>query len=515
MTALRTVCIALAALVLSAAAAAPSTAPVFTGTPCDKLIALTIPDVTITAAAPVAAGPFTTQGMRQSAELPAFCRVQGVAAPTADSHIQFEVWIPQAGGWNGKFQEVGVGGYDGSISYDAMAAGLKRGYAVAGNDVGHTGGDLKFGLGHPEKVIDWAWRAMHVSAVAGKLIVRNATGRQPEHSYFIGCSTGGHQALSEAQRFPADFDGIIAGDPAYDRLHETAAYLWSWTATHDASGAPLLSSADLKLVTQAVVATCGDRDGVIDEPRLCRFAPATLLCKPGQTGRCLNQEQVDAVDKVYAGLRNPRTGEQIFPGWERGSENFGDAPLQGWNGFLINPKAPMRSEVYAYFLFGDPNWDFRTFDFDRDVAYADSAIGYMSAVDTDLGAFRARGGKLLMYTGWIDPVAPPEDIAKYYDAVAGKMGGLRKVAEFYRFFMVPGMGHCQGGPGTTNFDMLTQLENWVEHGRAPARVVASHVENGVTTRTRPLCPYPQVARWNGKGDRSKAESFLCTAAKKS
>ncbi len=508
----RILSLAVAVLVLGAAAPAPTGTPatIVAGTPCEKLTGLTIPDVTIAAAATVAAGSFTTPGMRQPAELPAFCRVQGVESPTPDSHIQFEVWIPSA--WNGKFQEVGVGGYDGSISYDAMATALKRGYAVVGNDVGHTGGDLKFGYGHPEKVIDWAWRALHVSAVTGKLIVRNATGRWPDHAYFVGCSTGGHQALSEAQRFPEDFDGIIAGDPAYDRLHETAAYLWSWLATHDAAGAPLLSAADLKLVTQAVVAQCGDRDGVIDEPRVCKFDPAVLLCKPGKATQCLSKLQVDAVNKVYGGLRNPRTGEQIFPGWERGSENFGDAPLQSWSGFLIGPKAPMRSEVYSYFLFGDADWDFRTFDFDRDVAHADNAIGYMSATDDDLSKFRARGGKLLMYTGWIDPVAPPEDIAKYYEAVARRMGGFDRIRDFYRFFMVPGMGHCQGGPGATTFDMVTQLEAWVEHGQAPARVLAAHLDNGVAKRTRPLCPYPQTARWDGKGDVDKAESFVCKSA---
>jgi feruloyl esterase len=507
----RPIVLAAAVLLLSAAAPAPTTpAPVFPGTACEGLAALTIPDVKITAAATVEAGSFTTPGMKQPAVLPVFCRVQGVETPTSDSHIQFEVWIPYT--WNGKLQEVGVGGYDGSISYDAMATALNRGYAVVGNDVGHTGGDLKFGFGHPEKVIDWAWRAMHVSVVTAKLIVRNAMGRQPDHAYFVGCSTGGHQALSEAQRFPDDFDGIVAGDPAYDRLHETAAYLWSWEATHDASGAPLLSAADLKLVTQSVAAQCGDADGVIEEPRDCKFDPAILLCKSGQTTQCLSKIQIDALNKVYDGLRNPRTGEQIFPGWERGSENFGDAPLQSWSGFLINPKAPMRSEVYAYFVFGDANWDFRTFDFDRDVAYADRAIGYMSAVDDNLARFRDRGGKLLMYTGWIDPVAPPEDIAKYYEAVAHRMGGFGKVRSFYRFFMVPGMGHCQGGPGATNFDMVSHLENWVEHGQAPDRVIAAHIDSGVVKRARPLCPYPDVARWDGAGDRSKAESFVCKSA---
>jgi feruloyl esterase len=513
MAPLRVLLLATAALGASAMGSAALAATPSAGSGCGRMTQLTIPDVAVTSADEVQAGSFTTAGMRNSAQLPAFCRVQGVESPTSDSHIQFEVWVPMGEAWNGKFQEVGVGGYDGSISYDAMAAGLKRGYAVTGNDLGHTGGDLKFGFGHPEKVIDWAWRAMHVSAQTGKLIVRNMTGRWPDYSYFIGCSTGGHQALSEAQRFPEDFDGIIAGDPAYDRLHETAAYLWSWLATHDADGKPLLSAGDLKLVTRAVIAQCGDKDGVIAEPRQCKFEPVSLLCKAGQASQCLTAVQVDAMNKVYGGLKNPRTGEQIFPGWERGSENFGDAPLQSWSGFLIGPKIPMRSEVYNYFLFGDANWDFRSFDFDHDVAYADKKIGYMSAVDDDLSKFRARGGKLLMYTGWIDPVAPPEDIAKYYEAVAKKMGGFDKVQDFYRFFMVPGMGHCQGGPGATDFDMLTQLENWVEHKKAPKKIMAAHLVDGLPVRTRPLCLYPLIAHWDGKGDRDKAKSFVCAPIK--
>jgi feruloyl esterase len=390
-----------AAVLLGGLAAASSA---LATTPCDKLAAMTAPDFKITASKAVAAGPFTPPGAKAALDLPAFCRVQAIATPTPDSDIRFEVWIPQGGAWNGKFQGVGTGGYQGSISYPAMGEALRRGYAVTSTDMGHQGDDLVFGQGHPEKVVDWAYRAIHVTAQAGKLVVRNATGRFPDRSYFVGCATGGHQAMSEVQRFPADYDGVIAGNPANNRLNETAGYLWAWRATHDAAGKALLSRADLQLVTNSATAACdsidGVKDGVIDDPRLCRFDVASITCKGAKTASCLTSEQVTAVKKVHGGLKNPRTGEEIFPGWPLGSEGYGETANQGWAAFLVEPKAPMRSEVYKYFLFHDPNWDHRTFDFDRDVAYANAKIGFVSAIDDDLAPFRARGGKLIMYTGW-------------------------------------------------------------------------------------------------------------------
>jgi feruloyl esterase len=496
----------IAALVGGSAAAAA-------GTPCDKLTAMTIPDVTITAAGLSPAGGFKAEGLK--GDVPAFCRVQGIARPTPRSEIKFEVWVPPQGAWNGKFQGVGNGGYQGNIPYDAMAVALRRGYAVAATDTGHTGDDLSFGRGEPEKVTDWAYRAIHVTAQVGKLVVRSNAGRLPDYSYFVGCSTGGHQALSEAQRFPGDYDGIVAGDPGYDRVRQTAAYLYNWLALHDAQGQPLVSNKDLQFVTRSVIAACdakdGLKDGVIDDPRRCGFDPGTLQCKPGQTTECLTPVQVGALRKVYRGLHNPRTGEEIFPGWSPGSEGFGDSPAMGWGAYLLNPKQPMRSEVYKHLVFEDPAWDYRSFDFDRDVAYADGKISNMAAVDTNLSAFRDRGGKLVMYTGWADPVAAPMDVLKYYEGVVRTMGGQAKTDPFYRFFMAPGMGHCGNGPGPNTFDALGALENWVEKGRAPQTLLASTVVDGKVTRTRPLCPYPKVARWNGKGRPEDAASFACVA----
>jgi feruloyl esterase len=479
-------------------------------TSCEKLAQLTIPDVTIEHADVRPAGTFQPPpGAGSAIDLPTFCRIEAVARPTSDSVIRIEIWLPDDAGWNGKFQGVGNGGYQGSIAYDAMAAALKRGYATASTDTGHSGDDLRFGEAHPEKVTDWAWRSIHLAAQTAKLIVRDHYGRFPQHSYFVGCSTGGHQALSEAQRFPDDYDGIVAGDPGYDRVHQTAAYLYSWLALHDAKGNPLFTASDLKFVTRSAIAACdeldGIKDGIIADPRRCTFDPATLLCGARRAAPCLGAVQVAALHKVYTGLRNPRTGEQIFPGWSIGSEGFGDGPAEGWGSFLLNPKAPMRSEVYKYLVFDDPAWDYRNFDFDRDVALSDQSIGDMAATNPDLSAFRARGGKLVMYTGWADPVAAPLDVLQYYERAAQAAGGYDNLSGFFRFFMVPGMGHCRGGVGYDGFDMLTELEGWVEKGAAPASVVAHRAGAG----TRPLCPYPREARWSGKGSTQDAANFVC------
>ena len=501
---------AVAEVALSATGAAAG------GTACANLAALTIPTVTIKSATAVPAGPFTTPGGTgaNTMTLPAFCRVEATARPTSDSDIRFEVWIPPADAWNGKLEGVGNGGYSGAIGYVAMAAGLRRGYAVASTDTGHGGDDMQFGQGHPEKIVDWAYRAIHVTAEASKLIVHNNAGRFPEHAYFNGCSSGGHQALSEAQRFPDDYDGIIAGDPASNRIRQTFGFLWSWNASHARDGSPILSQSKLSLLTKAVVESCdgldGLKDGIIDDPRRCHFDPGKLLCKNGgDEASCLSTAQVDAVRKIYEGAKNPRTGEQIFTGWPRGSEGFGDNPIQSWRQYIMDPPEPSRVGFFKYFLFHDPNWDPRTIDYDRDLAYAERKMPWMSAVEKDLTPFKKHGGKLLMYTGWADPVVPPQDTVAYYDGVVKTMGGLEKTREFYRFFIAPGMGHCSGGPGPNQFDTLAALEQWVEKGVAPEKLIASHSTGGKVDRTRPLCLYPQVARWKGTGNTEDAANFMC------
>jgi len=482
------------------------------GTACASLAALTIPSITIKSATPMAPGPFTPNGSTTALTLPAFCRVEGTARPTNDSDIRFEVWIPPSDAWNGKLEGVGNGGYSGAIPYAALATGLRRGYATAASDTGHTGDDMKFGQGHPEKVVDWAYRAVHVTSEAARLIVRNHTGKFPDHSYFNGCSTGGHQALSEAQRYPDDYDGIIAGDPGNNRVRQTFGFLWSWTISHK-EGAAVIPPAKLSMITKAVVEACdgldGLKDGIIDDPRRCHYDPSRLLCKGADEPNCLTAPQVETVRKIYEGPKNPRTGEQIYPGWPRGSEGFGEAPLESWRTYILDPPEPMRVGFFRYFLFHDPGWDWRTLDWDRDLTYAEQRLAFLSAVDRDLTAFKKRGGKLLMYTGWSDPVVPPLDTVAYYDGVVKAMGGLEKTREFYRFFLAPGMGHCGGGPGPNTFDTLAALEQWIEKGSVPDKLLASHSTNGKVDRARPLCPYPQVARWKGTGSTDEAANFLC------
>jgi feruloyl esterase len=509
-----------AAFLLASATTMIAAAPAASnGTACENLAALTIPAVSIRGAALVPAGPFAVPGTRQELTLPAFCRVEGVVRPTGDSEIKFELWMPPADAWNGKFQGVGNGGYAGTIGYTALATALRRGYAAASTDTGHAGDDMKFGQGHPEKVVDWAYRSIHVVTETSKLILRNHTGRFADRSYFVGCSSGGHQALSEAQRFPDDYDGIVAGDPANNRIRQTFGFLYSWIVTHGRDGTPLLPAAKLSLLTRASVEACdmldGLKDGVIDDPRRCTYDPGKLLCRTGtaasEDASCLTAPQVEAARKMYEGLKSSRTGEPIYAGWPRGSESFGDAPIQSWRQYVMDPLEPMRIGFFRYFLFHDPNWDYRTIDWDRDLAYAEQRLPFMAAVDRDLSLFKKRGGKLLMYTGWADPVVPPQDTVAYYDSVVKAMGGLDKTREFYRFFLAPGMGHCSGGPGPNQFDMLTALEQWVEKGAAPDRLVATHSTNGKIDRTRPLCMYPLVARWKGSGSTDDAVNFACVA----
>ncbi len=484
---------------------------------CGSLLTLTMPDVTINGAAIVAAGGFSPPGSSASLPVPEFCRVEATARPTRDSEIKFEVWIPATEAWNGKFQGVGNGGYQGSISYGAMANALRRGYATASTDTGHVGDDVIFGQDHPEKVIDYGYRAIHVMTDAAKLVIRNATGRFAERSYFVGCSAGGHQALSEAQRYPGDYDGIVAGAPANDRIRQTFGFLASWVATHDGAGAPLLTPAKLALLTRSVTAACdandGLKDGLVDDPRRCRFDPATLACKAGSDeAACLTPPQVAAAQRMYEGTRSPRTGALIYTGWPRGSEAFGEPANQGWRQYILDPKEPSRLGVFKYFLFHNPNWDFRTVDLDRDLAYAEQQIPHIAAVDTNLAPFKRRGGKLLVYSGWVDPVVPPQTAVAYYEGVVKTMGGQAQTQDFFRLFMAPGMGHCAGGPGPSQFNALEALEQWVEAGKAPEQLVATHSTAGKVDRSRPLCVYPKVARYTGKGSTDEAANFTCVAA---
>ena len=518
---------------LAAAAVVPCSAAA--ASPCGSLTTLKLPNTTtITSATPVPAGPFVGPGSTVAVNVPAFCRVIGVSRPTSDSVINFEVWLPLQN-WNGKLDHGGNGGYGGSYGTPQgfMVNGLLRGYTTTGTDMGHNaavtpGGS--FGLGHPEKIADWGHRANHVTSVAAKLVIKAFYGAAPFLSYFTGCSDGGHEALMEAQRYPDDYDGIVGGAPANFWTHQSASWVWEARAVLDEPGA-MIPLAKLAVITAAAVAACpGVVAGVIDDPTRCAFDPASLLCAGADGPSCLTAPQVNAVRKIYAGARNPRTHRQIYPGLERGSEaSQGLGAGSSWSILITSPQTFLGGDMFKYMLFQDPSWDFRTLDFDHDIALADRVLGpVINSTDPDLSDFQALGGKLILWHGWADPLVNPRNTINYLRSVGEGHGGggdnddraARATQSFVRLFMAPGLAHCAGGPGLNTFDTLTALERWVEQGKAPDQLLASHTSLGFPdnvmlanppagTFSRPLCPWPQVARWTGKGAKTEAKNFVC------
>jgi feruloyl esterase len=482
------------------------------GRTCEDLASMTLPATKITSAGPVAAGAFVPPGnagrgaQEAMRDLPAFCRVAATLTPTSDSDIKVEVWMP-ASGWNGKFLAVGNGGFAGSISYPAMADALRRGYATSSTDTGHSTPGGSFAFGHPEKLIDYAWRSEHEMTVKAKAIIAAHYGAAPKLSYWNGCSAGGRQALKEAQKFPEDFNGIIAGAPASDWTGRAAAALRIAATVHkdDASNIPAANYAAIHAtVLDACDAHDGVKDGVLENPRACKFDPAVLECKGSESPSCLTEPQLATVRAIYASPNSPKIGRAIT-GLEPGSE-------LGWATWGGAQPLSQAGEHFKYIVFKDPNWDFRTFNFDRDVVRAEEIdAGTVNALDPNLKPFFDRGGKLLQYHGWSDPQISPGNSVQYYTRVTEALGGAKNVHDSYRLFMVPGMAHCGGGDGPNQFDMIAALEQWVEHGKAPDRITASRRRDGRIDRTRPLCPYPQVAVYDGKGDTNDAASFACKA----
>ena len=482
--------------------------PAIAAAPCESLSTLKLANTTITMAQVVPPGQFVApaapgrggqggRGGNAYATLPAFCRVAATLKPTTDSDIKMEVWIPAAG-WNNKLLMVGNGAWAGTISYQAMAAPLAAGYAVTSTDTGHTGGQAATFVDNREKVIDFAYRAVHETAVAAKAITGAFYGGGPKLSYFQGCSTGGRQALTAAQRYPQDFDAIIAGATAANasRLHGTQVWVAQQAHRDEASLIPANKYAPLHdAVLKACDALDGVTDRVIDNPRQCKFDPAVLLCKEGDAPTCLTGPQVETARLVFK-------GPGLFPGYEYGSEG-------GWNG-TVNTPVGIAVDMYRYLVFNNPNWDYRTLNIEKDVPLFDKTIGEtMNSSDTNLKPFFDRGGKLLMYHGWADPGIPAGNSVEYYTNVVKSMGGESRTSNAIRLFMLPGVGHCQGGDGPGTFDALGTLDRWRDGGVAPDSIPASHSTNGVVDRTRPLCPYPQVARYKGTGDTNLAENFVC------
>jgi feruloyl esterase len=391
-----------------------------------------------------------------------------------------------------------------------LSQALRNGYATASTDTGHEGGSGQFALGHPEKLVDFGWRAVHEMTVHAKSVVNAFYGRAAQRSYWVGCSSGGKQGLKEAQKFPADYDGIVAGAPANYWTHLVTQSLWVAQATlkDPASSIPREKYA---VIHDAALKRCdaddGVRDGVIENPARCRFDPKALLCSSGDGPSCLTAPQVAAAQKIYAPAKNPRTGREIFPGLAIGSE-------KGWAALAGGPRPlSIADDHYKFVVFKNPEWDFRTLNFDKDVELADR-IDHdfeLNANEPNLRAFAARGGKILMYHGWNDQLISPANSINYLKSVELALGGRARTAGTMRLFMVPGMTHCAGGDGTSTFDMLKALEQWVEERRPPDRIIASRLENDKLIRTRPLCPYPQVARYSGSGSTDDAANFACQA----
>ncbi|HEY7171765.1 MAG TPA: tannase/feruloyl esterase family alpha/beta hydrolase [Vicinamibacterales bacterium] len=487
---------------------------------CESLSSLRLSRGTITLAQTVTGGSFTPPASGSAspaplADLPSFCRVAATLMPTADSHIKVEVWMP-ASGWTGRFVGVGNGGFGGVISYAAMASALRQSAATASTDTGHSSSGGAFGMNHPEKITDWASRSTHLMTEAAKSIVTAFYDAAPRYSYFSGCSTGGHQGLSEAQRYPADYDGILAGAHGANRTHLHASFLWTYAAARK-DPASTLPSAKLTLLHDAVMSACdavdGVKDGMLTNPSRCHFDPSSLRCKGADQPNCLTKPQVDAVKKVYGGMRNPRTKELLYPGWPLGSEA---TPGGVWADMSL--AEPSYEDLFRYWVFENPQWDWRTFDFDKDMQKADEKLGAtVNALSSDLSEFRRHGGKLLMYHGLNDNRVSAIDSIDYYRRVFATLPRKEPhglvVNNAIRLFLVPGMGHCGGGPGPTTFDGLGALQEWVEKGSAPPFILGAHVDGGKATMTRPLCPYPKEAVFAGQGDTNDAANFTCRVVK--
>jgi feruloyl esterase len=523
----------------SIAAVLYEAAPAVAVTSCESLASLALPYTTITAAQSVPAGTYTAADGSVWPNLPAFCQVAGSIMPTSDSNIHFGIWMPISA-WNGKFKGNGNGGFAGSIEYSEMAPDLVRGYATSSTDTGSTA-DGSFALGHPEKIVDFGYRAHHELAMKGEAITQAFYGVSPKHSYFQGCSGGGAEAQMESQRFPNDYDGIIIGDPAnYWTHHYVGAHLWILEALYYNSpntDFPISADAILGNATNAACdALDGLVDGIITDPRDCHFHPATLLCKPGQNpSTCLNATEVGVVHKLYAGPKSV-TYRGYYYGLEPGAEATNwpnlissSTPYGGIHGSLGIP-------FFQYFVFDDPNWNFHTWQWtpanlhyvdDKQILPNETLSTALNAINPDLRPIQRRGAKLIHYHGFNDPDISPLNSIYYYISVLANQAGsyglepgspagrqaLEQTQDFYRLFLVPGMSHCTGGAGPATFDSLTALEQWVEQGIAPDQIIATQYVNNDPTqgvqRTRPLCPYPQISKYNGTGDPNDAANFNC------
>lgn len=471
---------------------------------CTSLASLPIPGAKITRAEVLPSGAALPKMPRAGAHVPV-CRVAATLQPVPDSHIKIEVWMPLAH-WNGKFLGLGTGGWGGAIPYEDLATALARGYAAAASDTGHEDPNQsgEFAIGHPEQIIDFSYRAIHEMTRAGKVIVGAFYGRAAQPSYFNGCSTGGREALVEAQRYPRDYNAILARSPDTSVTREDANDLWATLALTRTPESGL-SKEDFRLLHRAVLDKCdlldGVRDGVLENPLACHFDPQVLRCPGVKNPECLSAEQIEAVRAIYSGPRHPLTGELIFPGFEPGSE-------LSWSHLADENEAATTS--YSYLVFQDPDWDFHNFDLAHDVEQADAMLDdSLNASHPDLHAFVGAGGRLLMTHGWGDTAIPPRGSVLYYELARAGLSGLPHGGDAIRLFMVPGMYHCGGGDGPSEVDSLGALERWYEDHEVPEQLIAERRVAGKLVATHLLCAFPATAHYQGHGSTADATNFSC------
>jgi hypothetical protein len=510
---------------------------------CERLADVSLPDAKVLSAKFVPAGDLADA--KAAGIVPAHCDVLGLITPTSDSEIHFELWLPVAAGWNGKYMQAGSGGWGGIIIDRQLIKPLTRGYAVAATDDGHAAnGDstAKFTVGHPQKLIDFGFRAVHLTSVESRILIHALYGKREQHAYFVGCSDGGREALMEAERFPEDFDGIVAGAPANHWTHHFTGFVWNERALFSA-GESVLPKEKLPLIEKAALAACdkldGLQDGLIDDPRSCHFDPAVLACKNGDDADCLTSAQIEALKKIYEGPRDPVTGDQIYPGYEPGTE----AEAGAWGSWLLGKvQAQFGNSNFADATYESANWDWHTSNLHNDLLLTEQKVGpYVDAYNPDLRSFRDRGGKLIQFHGWGDAAIAPRDSIDFYLKVQQFLAtypdprphSSDDIHDFYRLYMVPGMGHCGGGAGANSFgndlltppgvpqdpdhDIVLALDRWVTDGIAPGRIIATRPPGrppSIATpgpMTRPLCAFPEVVHYKGSGPANDAASFACIA----
>jgi feruloyl esterase len=500
--------------------------------PCEDLASAAIPHTTISLAQSIPAGSFTPPGTTTPITgLPAFCRIVASITTRPGEDVGIEVWLPDAADWNGRFEGVGNGGFGGVIVYSALAAGLQRGFATANTDTGHTGG-VEGSIGQPlpwaqSKVMlkDWGHTSIHLMTVSAKHFVAAFYGAKAKYAYYDGCSTGGAEAMEEADFYPDDYDGIHAGSPGQDYSHLMMSFFWGGILPAK-NPAATIPQTQLNVLNAAALQQCGGSDavtaGYLLDPRSCHFDPAPLLCQSEQDpSTCLTQPQIDEAQMLYTPVRDPVNGLVLYPGFARGGE-------ETWSLIQGSLVGAFAQPLIANAVFNDPNWDWTTFDFNADAFLVDKKLSpLINATNPNLHGLNSHGAKLLVTQGWADALNAETLPIEYFNSVVLKQASLDATLDFYRLFMAPGMSHCGGGPGPNTIggsappttidaqhDVIAALQAWVENGIAPSKLISTKYVNDAppngVARELTLCPYPQVIHYDG-GDETKASSYSCVS----